>query len=41
VRASGKRELVAVQLGMFDTGGGRVQVDGAVRAGDSVVVPAP
>ena len=39
VRAGGRRDLVAVQLGLFDTGGGRVQVDGALRAGDSVVVP--
>jgi len=38
VRA-GRRELVAVQLGLFDTGGGRVQVEGDLRAGDSVVVP--
>ena len=34
-----ERELVAVKLGLFDTGGGRVQVDGDLRAGDSVVVP--
>ena len=40
VRAGGRRELVAVQLGLFDTGGGRVQVEGDVRAGDRVVVPA-
>jgi peptidoglycan hydrolase-like protein with peptidoglycan-binding domain len=39
VRGGGRRELVAVQLGLFDTGGGRVQVDGDLRAGDSVVVP--
>ncbi len=39
VRAGGRRDLVAVTLGLFDTGGGRVQVDGALRAGDSVVVP--
>jgi peptidoglycan hydrolase-like protein with peptidoglycan-binding domain len=39
VRAGGRRELVAVQLGLFDTGGGRVQVEGALRAGDPVVVP--
>jgi len=39
VRAGGRRELVAVRLGLFDTGGGRVQVDGDLRAGDSVVVP--
>jgi peptidoglycan hydrolase-like protein with peptidoglycan-binding domain len=39
VRASERRELVAVKLGLFDTGGGRVQVEGDLRAGDSVVVP--
>jgi peptidoglycan hydrolase-like protein with peptidoglycan-binding domain len=39
LRAGGRRELVAVQLGLFDTGGGRVQVEGALRAGDPVVVP--
>jgi peptidoglycan hydrolase-like protein with peptidoglycan-binding domain len=39
VRAGGRRDLVAVTLGLFDTGGGRVQVKGALRAGDSVVVP--
>jgi peptidoglycan hydrolase-like protein with peptidoglycan-binding domain len=39
VRAGERRELVAVKLGLFDTGGGRVQVDGDLRAGDSVVVP--
>jgi multidrug efflux pump subunit AcrA (membrane-fusion protein) len=39
VRAGERRELVAVKLGLFDTGGGRVQVEGDVRAGDSVVVP--
>ena len=33
VRAGGRRELVAVQLGLFDTAGGRVQVEGALRAG--------
>ena len=26
VRTGGRRELVAVKLGLFDTGGGRVQV---------------
>jgi hypothetical protein len=41
VRAGGRRELVAVQLGLFDTGGGRVQVEGGVREGDQVVVPSP
>jgi peptidoglycan hydrolase-like protein with peptidoglycan-binding domain len=40
VRTAGRRELVAVKLGLFDTGGGRVQVEGGdLRAGDSVVVP--
>ena len=39
VRAGGRRELVAVKLGLFDTGGGRVQVEGDLRAGDPVVVP--
>jgi peptidoglycan hydrolase-like protein with peptidoglycan-binding domain len=39
VRTGGRRELVAVQLGLFDTGGGRVQVEGDLREGDSVVVP--
>jgi peptidoglycan hydrolase-like protein with peptidoglycan-binding domain len=39
VRAGGRRELVAVTVGLFDTGGGRVQVDGDLRAGDSVAVP--
>jgi len=39
VRAGGRRELVAVKLGLFDTAGGRVAVEGAVRVGDRVVVP--
>ena len=39
VRAGERRELVAVKLGLFDTGGGRVQVEGDLRAGDSVLVP--
>ncbi|MEA3020428.1 MAG: hypothetical protein QOI47_1952 [Actinomycetota bacterium] len=39
VRSDGRRDLVAVTLGLFDTAGGRVQVDGEVRAGDRVVVP--
>jgi hypothetical protein len=39
VRAGGRRELVAVRLGLFDTAGGRVQVEGDLRAGDPVVVP--
>ena len=40
VRAGGRRELVAVKLGLFDTGGGRVQVQGRLSRGDVVVVPA-
>jgi peptidoglycan hydrolase-like protein with peptidoglycan-binding domain len=39
IRAGGRRELVAVRLGLFDTGGGRVEVEGPLRAGDAVVVP--
>jgi peptidoglycan hydrolase-like protein with peptidoglycan-binding domain len=39
VRAGGHRELVAVTVGLFDTAGGRVQVQGDLRAGDRVVVP--
>jgi hypothetical protein len=39
VRAGGRRELVAVKLGLFDTAGGRVQVEGDLRVGDRVVVP--
>jgi hypothetical protein len=39
VRAGGRRALVPVTLGLFDTGGGRVQVDGDLRAGDAVAVP--
>ena len=39
VHAGDRRELVAVQLGLFDTGRGRVQVEGDVREGDRVVVP--
>jgi hypothetical protein len=40
VRADGRRELVAVKLGLFDTAGGRVQAEGDLRVGDRVVVPA-
>lgn len=40
VRARGRRELVAVELGLVDTTAGRVAVEGALRAGDAVVVPA-
>ena len=40
VRAGGRRELVAVKLGLFDTAGGRVQVvQGDLRPGELVVVP--
>jgi multidrug efflux pump subunit AcrA (membrane-fusion protein) len=40
VRADGRRELVAVKLGLFDTSGGRVEVvQGDLRQGDQVVVP--
>jgi Putative peptidoglycan binding domain len=39
VRGGGRRELVGVELGLFDTGGGRVQVEGPLHAGDAVVVP--
>jgi multidrug resistance efflux pump len=41
VRAGGRRELVAVRLGLFDTAGGRVQVEGELGEGDRVVVPTP
>jgi hypothetical protein len=39
VRAGEQRDLVAVHVGLFDTAGGRVQVDGDIREGDRVVVP--
>ena len=38
VRADARRGLVAVKLGLFDTAGGRVQVEGDLREGDRVVV---
>jgi peptidoglycan hydrolase-like protein with peptidoglycan-binding domain len=41
VRAGGRRGLVAVRLGLFDTTHGRVQVEGELAAGDHVVVPSP
>lgn len=41
VRAGKRRELVAVKLGMFDTAGGRVQVEGDLHEGEQVVVPSP
>jgi hypothetical protein len=39
VRAGTRRDLVAVRVGLFDTAGGRVQVEGDLRAGDRVAVP--
>jgi len=39
VGAGGRRGLVAVKLGLFDTSDGRVQVEGDLREGDRVVVP--
>ncbi|NRQ35279.1 hypothetical protein HII36_26140 [Nonomuraea sp. NN258] len=39
VRADGRREIVPVELGLFDNVTGRVQVTGALAAGDRVVVP--
>jgi peptidoglycan hydrolase-like protein with peptidoglycan-binding domain len=39
LRANGRRDLVAVELGLFDSAGGRVQVEGDLREGDQVVVP--
>lgn len=39
VRADARRHLVAVRVGLFDTAGGRVQVEGDLRAGDRVAVP--
>jgi hypothetical protein len=39
VRAGGRRELVAVTVGLFDTADGRVQVEGDLREGDPVAVP--
>lgn len=39
VRADGQRELVAVKLGLFDSAGGRVQVEGSLHVGERVVVP--
>lgn len=41
VRDGGRRVPTAVRLGLFDTAAGRVQVEGALVAGDRVVVPAP
>ena len=39
VRAGGQRELVAVKLGLFDSAGGRVEVEGDLKEADPVVVP--
>ena len=39
VRDGGQGELVAVELGLFDTAAGRVEVDGDLDEGDQVVVP--
>jgi hypothetical protein len=39
VRAAERHELVAVELGLFDTTAGRVEVKGDLREGDQVVVP--
>ena len=39
VRDGGQRELVTVELGVFDTADGRVEVDGELDEGDQVVVP--
>lgn len=39
VRGGGRRELVAVTVGLFDTAGGRVQVEGDLHEGDPVAVP--
>ena len=39
VRAGGRRELVAVKLGLFDDTDGRVAVEGDLHEGDPVVVP--
>jgi hypothetical protein len=39
VRDGGRSELVAVELGLFDTADGRVEVEGELAQGDRVVVP--
>ena len=41
VRDGARRELVAVQVGLFDTTDGRVEVEGDLDVGDRVVVPSP
>jgi Putative peptidoglycan binding domain len=40
VRTGERRQLVAVKLGLFDTGNGRVEVEGRLDQNDLVVVPA-
>ncbi|MCU7724241.1 peptidoglycan-binding protein [Actinoplanes sp. KI2] len=40
VRAGGARALVAVEVGLFDSSSGQVQVEGDLHEGDHVVVPA-
>jgi peptidoglycan hydrolase-like protein with peptidoglycan-binding domain len=39
VHDGGRREVVAVELGLVDSTAGRVQVDGELAVGDHVVVP--
>lgn len=39
LRSDGRRELVTVTLGLFDTADGRVEVEGDLAEGDHVVVP--
>jgi hypothetical protein len=39
VRGGERRDLVAVRVGLFDTAGGRVQVEGDLHEGDQVAVP--
>ena len=39
LRDGGRRELVAVKLGLFDTASGRVEVEGDLGEGDQVMVP--
>lgn len=38
-QANGQRALVPVKLGLFDSAGGRVQVEGDLHVGERVVVP--
>jgi hypothetical protein len=39
LRDGARRDLVPVELGLYDSSGGRVAVEGDLREGDSVVVP--